>query len=122
MADTTFEFKGLAKLTDQLRTLAQRAPGAFRDAWRAEMDIEVVEIKERTPWKTHALQDSIRLEGHGAGIRVVAGGGPVDYAVYVHENLDAFHPHGEAKFIERPLQESAPYLADRVATRMRKDL
>lgn len=28
-----------------------------------------------------------------------------DYAVHVHENLDAFHPVGQAKFLEEPARE-----------------
>ena len=118
----TFEFKGLAKLTDRLRTMAQRAPAAFRDAWNEEMGIEVEEMKRRCPVDTGALQESIHLEGHGADIRVVAGGGGIGYAVVVHEDLEAHHPRGEAKFIERPLTESAPHLANRVATRMQSKL
>ncbi len=28
-----------------------------------------------------------------------------EYAVYVHENLEAHHPVGQAKFLEQPLRE-----------------
>ena len=38
--------------------------------------------------------------------------------VTVHENLDAFHRVGQAKFLESVLVESRPYLAARVARRM----
>jgi len=88
-----------------------------------EAQIEVKEIKQRTPVDTGALRASITLEGpvrNGRRIyvTVVAGGPSVPYAFVVHEDLEAFHKYGEAKYIERPLRESAPYLADRIAARI----
>ncbi len=42
---------------------------------------------------------------YGGGVRVSptknAPSGIVDYAVYVHEDLEAHHPQGEAKFLEK---------------------
>lgn len=29
-----------------------------------------------------------------------------DYAIYVHERLDVFHPHGQAKYVEGPMREA----------------
>jgi hypothetical protein len=29
-----------------------------------------------------------------------------DYAIFVHENLEAFHPVGQAKFLEQPAREN----------------
>lgn len=31
------------------------------------------------------------------------------YAVYVHENLEAYHPVGEARFLSRALRAGAPF-------------
>jgi hypothetical protein len=42
-----------------------------------------------------------------------------DYAVYVHENLQAHHPVGQAKFLESAMTEAAPTLAERVAARVK---
>lgn len=36
------------------------------------------------------------------------------YAIYVHENLDAFHPNGQAKFIEQPAREYRHQIASRM--------
>jgi hypothetical protein len=33
------------------------------------------------------------------------------YAVYVHENLQAYHPVGQAKYLERPAREYAGEIA-----------
>ena len=38
------------------------------------------------------------------------------YAMYVHENLEAYHPNGQAKFLEEPLRQHAKTL-----TKMTKD-
>jgi len=40
---------------------------------------------------------------------------PVDYAVYVHENLEANHPIGKAKFLEDPVNRALPELPQRIA-------
>jgi len=65
----------------------------------------------------------LRASGHvrmkRAGRRVTAelgfGGAAAAYAVYVHEDLDAHHPVGQAKFLESTLTESAPHMPARVA-------
>ena len=42
------------------------------------------------------------------------------YAVFVHENLEAKHPVGEAKFLEKPARLLRPELSDIVNQAMRK--
>jgi len=41
-----------------------------------------------------------------------------NYAIYVHEDLSARHPHGNAKFLERPALAAQNGMSDRVAKRM----
>lgn len=38
-----------------------------------------------------------------------------EYAVYVHENLEAFHPVGEAKFLEKPIRQYKRDMAKMIA-------
>lgn len=107
--------------------LATGVQGLMIDALKTELNIEVKEIKRRTPVLTGRLRDSVRIEGPtSTGKQVIAailaGGPSIDYAVIVHEDLDAYHRVGEAKFIERTLNESAPYMADRLAARIREKL
>jgi hypothetical protein len=46
-----------------------------------------------------------RAEGHGAGIKVTVGY-TAEYAIYVHENLEARHRKGkQAKYLEQPARE-----------------
>lgn len=44
----------------------------------------------------------------------------VDYALTVHEDLEAFHPHGEAKFVERPMFEE--WSSGRSLARMKAEM
>lgn len=43
-----------------------------------------------------------------------------NYAIYVHENLDAAHPVGNAKFLERPFRDIEPNVPHIVGQAVRK--
>lgn len=105
-----------------LDALAQRFSAQLPAALRAELEIEATESQQRTPVATGALRRSTRVTVQGEGmetIGTIAVGGPAaPYAVYVHENLHAHHPVGQAKFLESTVTESAPFLAARIAKRV----
>lgn len=116
--------RGLDDALAKLTALGTALPAEAGKAMRAEAEIEMTEAKKRTPWKTGAL----RASGHVTGptqvgrnieVKMLFGGPAVDYALAVHENLEAIHPHGQAKFLESVLLESRKYLADRIAARMK---
>lgn len=116
-------FRGADNAIRDIRKLRAFGPDEFARALYQEAQIEVTEIKKVTPVDTGALRASITLEGpvregRRIYVTVVAGGPSAPYAFIVHEDLEAFHKVGEAKYIERPLAESAPYLADRIAKRI----
>ncbi len=50
---------------------------------------------------------------------VVRVGYTQSYAVYVHENLEAHHPNGQAKFLEQPLRTMKDELAGIVVDTMK---
>lgn len=52
----------------------------------------------------------------------VAVGYTASYAIYVHENLQAQHPVGQAKFLETPARLYAEEIAEIVMTGLRKGL
>lgn len=119
------EITGLTELERALAQIGAQAVDLAANALEAEAEIEMTEAKRRTPVDTGAL----RASGHvgrakrDAGeitVRLSFGGPSAPYAVYVHENLEAYHPTGQAKFLEGTLAESAPHLASRVAARMRR--
>lgn len=127
-----FTINGLGQMKKRVQILAEEMPEKVGRALRAEMRIEMKTAHDRTPEDTGALKDSYVLgpiEYWGKHVRVgimVGGvskkGIPVPYAIYVHEILDAIHPVGEAKFLERTLRESRPFMAERVARRLEKEL
>lgn len=107
----------------RLKQLQEQLPDEFGNALRQEAEIEATEIKKRTPVETGALRASIQVEGpirdgRKVTCKISAGGPAEPYALVVHEDLEAYHKVGEAKYIERPLAESAPHLAERVAKRI----
>jgi len=57
-------------------------------------------------------------QGGSVYTKILAGGPSAPYAIYVHEDLEAFHEVGQAKYIESVLLESRPYMAQRVARRI----
>lgn len=45
-----------------------------------------------------------------------------NYAIYVHENLQAVHPVGQAKFLEQPARTMARELGQMIVTALKKGL
>lgn len=121
-------FHGADQVMANLRKLKAFAPDAFAVALYQETQIEVTECKNVTPVDTGALRASIHPEGpfrEGRRIwaNIVAGDASIDYAIIVHEDPDADHSHshnsnGQWKYIQQPLEASAPYLGDRIAKRI----
>lgn len=119
MANVSIEITGLAEVNAELARLGDLHFATAARALFEEAQIEMTESKRRVPVDTGALRESGRVEEAEEGaVRLVYGDAAVDYALEVHENLEAFHPNGEAKFLERPILESLPHLAVRVGARM----
>lgn len=109
----------------KLMRLRARFPNEVAAALYQEAQIELTEVKRRTPVDTGELRASEHVVGpiRRPGSRsiyamIVAGGPSAPYALFVHENLDAFHKIGQAKFIESTLNESRPFMAGRIARRV----
>ncbi len=45
---------------------------------------------------------------------VASFGYTAEHAAIVHEDMEVYHPNGQAKYLEQPFNESAPYMPDRV--------
>ena len=120
-------FRGQQLVQQRLNELAARGQLSMSVALREVAEEEMTEAKERTPVKWGNLKRSGHVVERGGvfggdqlevGLRF--GNSAVQYAAPVHENLDAFHPVGQAKFLESTLAESAPFIAQRVANKMRR--
>jgi len=115
--------EGADKIKARLTAFERRFPDHVANALRIETEIEATECKRRTPVDTGALRASIHVEGperEGRRIwtSIVAGGVAASYALIVHEDMEAFHKVGQAKYIESVILESRPYMAQRVAARV----
>jgi len=111
----------------KLQKMMQDTPREVSKAVRMEAEIEATESKRRTPVDLGNLKASIHVEGpeisgNQISATIAAGGPAAPYAVYVHEDLSAYHKVGQAKFIESTLKESAPFLPARIAKRLRDSL
>lgn len=58
--------------------------------------------------------------GPAAKINPKTGESTDSYALYVHENLDAFHKVGTAKFLEWPFLQAASGMPGRIASEMKE--
>jgi hypothetical protein len=72
---------------------------------------------ERLYAKLRALADKARKKP-----RAVVVGYSQAYAIYVHENLEAHHEVGQAKFLEEPLRNLAPVLRQEINDGMRQGM
>lgn len=122
------EVKGYDLVSANLAQLVAQSPKLAGLALRSEAEIEMTEAKRRVPVKTGALRGTGHVvppavEGGQIVVKLQFGGPAVDYALEIHENLEMFHPRGgQAKYLESVVKESAPYLAQRVATRLARRL
>lgn len=121
--------RGEDEMIRNLRFVRQRFPERTAAAIYAEMEIDATEMKRRTPVDTRPnaphpgqLRNSIHVEQptiRGKTIEVtVATGAEAPYAIYVHENPDAYHPIGQWKFMESVIRESRPHMAERIGRRI----
>jgi hypothetical protein len=103
---------GIPTLRAQLRAAAQKFPHRVAGGVYRVCDGQLMpRMKEDTPVDTGDLKNSGHtqlpvIEGHTITVTMGFGGGAVDYAVYVHENLEARHNVGRAKFMERVLLDT----------------
>jgi hypothetical protein len=117
-------FTGVSEVSGKLREIRMTFPTRMADALMMETEVEATEARRRTPVKTGLLRSTVRAEGpyikNGViSTAVSAGSAAADYALPVHEDLEAHHRVGEAKFIESTLKESAPHMGRRVARRLK---
>jgi hypothetical protein len=120
------KFTGVGKVAANLTALTAKVPLVVQAALREEAEIEMTEAKKRTPVDLGALRSSGTVTTSRSGTSVRAelgfGGAAAPYAIYVHEDLDAYHKVGDAKFLESTIRESAPHMPARVAANVAQRL
>jgi hypothetical protein len=107
-----------------LKLRAKKNPLSIAKALFIEAGIEATEMKRRTPVDTGALRGTYEVTkpdfgalGGDISVEIRVGGPAAEYAIHVHENLEAHHDVGQAKFMESVINESKPFFHARVAKR-----
>jgi hypothetical protein len=69
------------------------------------------------------VDDAVLRDENTVGGSITYGDNLVDYAVIVHEDLDAYHEYPtQAKYLEQPFTDNFPDLVEDVKRRIRKAL
>lgn len=119
------QIKGLDRLFAKLEHGKQTRPQAVAAALYQEAETIMAAAKEITPLDTGALRNSGHVQlpvitPQQVTVRMGFGGAAASYAIYVHENLTARHPVGQAKYLEVPVNRARKGLAKRIAERAHK--
>ncbi len=111
--------EGLSELRRKLGAVTARMPSKIEAALHREAQKIATKSRRRTPVDTGALRASHHVEaprrsGRDVSVRIGVGGPAVSYAHRVHEDLEARHTVGEAKFLENSVTEAIPGMAARI--------
>ena len=116
--------QGVKKLTAALDLRRMKTVAGFRQGLMKAGLFLQRESQKIVPIKTSFLKASAntRMEGHGAK-SVVTVSYSTEYAIYVHEDLEARHKPGKsAKFLEKPLHEKQNLMAEIIVEEVKKGL
>ena len=111
------------------RALAKSGPEGAKIAARAlrnEAQEAMAVSQDEVPVDTGALKASARIRPEtgvfsgpqGVYVELTYGGTGTEYAIPVHENLEAFHPHGKAKYLEDPMTRQVNGISGRIADKV----
>lgn len=112
----TGRVEGLSAVIGRLNREISKIDGAGLDGlWDAGLQIQAVS-QSRTPVDEGNLKGSAftRRERNG-----VVTGNTAAYAIYVHEDLEARHTNGQAKFLESALRDNESRILKIVQRRAR---
>lgn len=136
-AEVKFEIDGVEDIITAFETVDKLVREAGRELLKEEGQVTMGESHEEVPTDTGTLQnssyveeretvDSVEVElGYGredASPHPRTGQHPRDYMIYVHENLDAHHVRGKAKFLEDPVRRTGTRLEERLGRGLRRTL
>jgi hypothetical protein len=115
--------KGLPELIKYLEGIKTEIPHDAESVLQEIAEEIMVVAQERTPVVSGNLQKSGKVgkaytTGNVTQVILSFGNDLVDYPIYVHENLKAVHPNGQAKFLESAVLDSASYVGEKISYRM----
>ena len=111
---------GLEQLSARLETAAVRAMAPLASALYQEARLIMLESVKLCPIDTGYLRSTAYvappvISGIGVSVQLSYG---AEYAIYVHEILDAVHPVGQAKYLEQPVRDAQATLASHISARL----
>jgi hypothetical protein len=113
-------------LKSGLKNKGQEIEKMLYEVMNQVMEKVFAESQVLVPADTGALQQSGRIVRTGKmfgglpEIAVVYGGGLINYAVTVHEDMEAYHEHPtQAKYLEIPLLNNQEVLVSLIAKRLK---
>lgn len=108
------------KVQQNITAAGERAVAAYAQAMRAEAELILTAAKLEAPVDTGNLRASgyVDEKDRGGSTQLVIGF-QAAYALPVHENLNAHHVVGKAKYLEDPLKAAMGGLPARVAQRVK---
>src|SRR5260370_1010768 len=124
MASFGATIRGIPEYERALQQFGVRAIDALAVGLREIGEGVMLQAKELCPVLTGNLrasgvvQEPVRTPD-AIELTLSFGDTAVDYAIYVHENLEARHPNGQAKFLEQPLVEMEPNMPNLLADSQR---
>jgi hypothetical protein len=115
-----FKITGLKGVLRNLDKVAKKVDGATQKALTDEANDVLKEAMIQAPVDTGDLRRSgtVGKITKGAATISIEIGFHTNYALYVHEDLQAHHPTGKAKFLEDPVNAAVPGLAGRIKKRL----
>lgn len=106
------QVKGLDTVLSNLNSEIAKIEGASMDGlMEAGMKIQA-SSQQRAPVDTGNLKGSAYTRKARVGGKSVEIGYTANYAIYVHENLEARHTVGQAKFLESALRDNEAKIID----------
>lgn len=115
------QVQGERELMAQFDLLRESAPSKAAAAVREAAEATLARSNELVPVDSGELRDSgtvtVEETSTGATATITYSAG---YAMQVHEDIAAHHPHGgRAKFLETALREAGPELAEALVERFK---
>jgi hypothetical protein len=115
--------KGLNRVKANLKKKPDAVKSALAAALNIEAEIIMSMAKALTPVDLGALRSSGHVKApvfkrNKISVEIGFGGPAAPYAIFVHEDLTAAHPVGQAKFLEVPFKQQMSGLSNRIAKRL----
>ena len=121
-------FPDLERIQKALAESGQAGAKVAAMALRSEAQDAFAASQDEVPVDTGALKASGRVRPETgvftrAGevyVELTYGGTATEYSIYVHENLEANHPHGKAKYLEDPMTRQVNGISGRIADKVER--